>query len=65
MAGSPRQVPTVEFGKHVYDFDAILGNRTPRTLHMWGYPFNDYSIIKRCAQIEGIRPSLNMYTSIL
>lgn len=33
----------IDYGKHATNFTAIVADKTPRTLHMWGYPFADYS----------------------
>eukprot|EP00039_Didymoeca_costata_P006147 m.87814 g.87814 ORF g.87814 m.87814 type:complete len:418 (-) comp13129_c2_seq8:96-1349(-) len=35
-------LPTRTFGKHSYDVKAILADSTPRLLHMFGYPFEDF-----------------------
>jgi hypothetical protein len=32
----------IEFGKHSYHVKELLQNTTPRILHMWGYPFDDF-----------------------
>eukprot|EP00040_Diaphanoeca_grandis_P026793 m.150555 g.150555 ORF g.150555 m.150555 type:complete len:466 (+) comp30732_c0_seq3:1707-3104(+) len=39
-------LPLEKLGKHTYDFESIFRDQAPRTLHMFGYPFDDFSLIK-------------------
>lgn len=41
-AASMQGLEEVDYGKHAYHLPEMVHNSTPRKLHMWGYPFDDF-----------------------